>query len=477
LMVTVPGEVEESGNLRIQIGRQALPYTVLDPPAANADAEERPASQAKKAEQRVAIEIDLLQERINLTELAIHFEVPKPGLVPGSEQAISVPLAAPVPSEQIIETTAKLEIQAPGGYRIAPPETPWHVESGESTGTPLVVSSGGLPKSLSLTVSLPRSPAKAGTLVRRLWLQSCLGRQMRRERAAFLVSTGDGRLPMELPAGASLEDVAVDGRRVAVSAAAEDGFVIPLDSSEVPQERTIEIWYSLPAPQSWMERVPFVTPRIADHHGLEGVYWQLAVASKKHLVAAPAGMTSEMRWTRRGLLWARQPRLEQSALERWIHATPQTPLPDELNRYVFSALGDDNCGNCLLLPRALLLLVVSGMSLVAGLLLIYYPRLRHPAVLFTTGVVLFSAAVLFPDSAVVALQAAWLGVLLAGSAVLLKWMVDARHPDREIVRGAAYASPDSNTVRAATPAEDIPAPAGTTASAEIVDGPVGESIA
>ena len=342
--------------------------------------------------------------------------------------------------------------------------------------------SGHLPEKLSLKVGLPRVPGNARTLVKRLWLQTCVGVRSRRERAVFVVSTGEPLLAVLLPRDAVLDAVAVDGHRVDVAATETGKLAIVLDSDDAQgaddalPDRTVEVWYTLPLARSLIVGVPYAAPRIENSSGAPRVFWQLATPAKQHLLTVPHRMTSEMRWARRGVFWGRQPQMNQSQLEDWTGATHQSPLPETLNTYVFSTMDAEQNGSSYVASRFLLLLVVSGFALGIGLMLIYFPAIRHPSVLFAAGVVLLTACLMYPNLAIAGTQAAYLGLLLAASALVIKWMVDARQLDRTVVHGATYVSPDTNTVNAAALAAGGSSP-GTTATASAVEKVAQESSA
>ena len=223
-----------------------------------------------------------------------------------------------------------------------------------------------------------------------------------------------------------------------------------------------------------LPRLELQVPRVEDASGSPRTFWQLATPAKQHLVMPPPGMTGEMHWVRQGIVWTRQPRLSQAELETWAQATSQDPPPEEWNGYLFSSVDVEESRGGILAPRFLLLLSVSGLALATGLAWIYLPRTRHPAVLFVGGLLLLGGAVLVPDLAIATTQAAYLGLVLAGLALLLKWIVDSRHAGRTVIRGTTYASPDTNTIHAAVAAKPRREPLGTTATASGLDEPLGE---
>jgi hypothetical protein len=125
-----------------------------------------------------------------------------------------------------------------------------------------------------------------------------------------------------------------------------------------------------------------------------------------------------------------------------------------------------------------MVLFLSGGALGCGLLLIYFPYCRHPAVLFFGGVAALAAMLAVPDLAVATAQASLLGLVLVLLAWALKSLADYRESRRTVVRGARLASPESKTARAAaltaSKLDNAMPPPSTTATAP-ADFPLGES--
>ena len=69
------------------------------------------------------------------------------------------------------------------------------------------------------------------------------------------------------------------------------------------------------------------------------------------------------------------------------------------------------------------MLVVSGLTLLVGLLLIYFPGIRHPSLLFAAGIGLTASATSWPEVVLLVVQAALLGGGLVGLARLLQWVL------------------------------------------------------
>jgi hypothetical protein len=77
--------------------------------------------------------------------------------------------------------------------------------------------------------------------------------------------------------------------------------------------------------------------------------------------------------------------------------------------------------------RSFIVLTASGAALLAGLLLIYLPVSRHPASLLTATILLLAFGLIYPEPALLAAQAAVLGLVLALVAGLLAYGVGLRH--------------------------------------------------
>ena len=91
----------------------------------------------------------------------------------------------------------------------------------------------------------------------------------------------------------------------------------------------------------------------------------------------------------------------------------------DTNRYLFATVGAVRELDCLTLSRHLLLLLGSGGMVAVGLPLVYFKRLRHPALLLFAGAILVGLAGWVPDFALLLGQAAATGLLLVALAQLL----------------------------------------------------------
>ena len=139
-------------------------------------------------------------------------------------------------------------------------------------------------------------------------------------------------------------------------------------------------------------------------------------------VAIPTASRGSIVWQWSGWFWfwGRHPLLDQAELESWAEAAPRDALPDRVNVYLFSSLGKVEQAEVRTAGRTWIVLWASGAALVAGLLLIYLPVSRHPAMLLGVGVALLAAGLIAPEPTLLLAQAACLGLVLTLLAGLLE---------------------------------------------------------
>ena len=215
-------------------------------------------------------------------------------------------------------------------------------------------------------------------------------------------------------------EVWLDGKRTSAQSTPEGRLAIAVPGDSAFPRHQLEVLYHCEAQGVNLGNVFLELPRIARNTWAHRTYLQLVLPRNAHLVAAPAGFTSEFSWGWNGMFWGRQPAMEQSQLETWSGARHFTELSAETNRYLFSTLGTVAQCQVTVADRATIVLVASGLALVIGLAVIYVPACRHPVALLAVAILLAAATILAPDLALLAAQAAGLGILLAICAGLLR---------------------------------------------------------
>lgn len=461
----VPRSVLETGGLSILCDGHPMPFDEMKVDEDGSTATPGPAR----------IQVDLQRERIGPCDIDVHYQHSVSELAPGPDNSLQVPLVVPGESEDTTVTGSTLRIQPSEDAQVEVAAGDWSAveKDAEALDGERMLKSSLLPSFAPLRITRSNPRRQMSTTVSRAWIQTWLDSTRRHERAVFRIRTNRKQIDVRVPDQATLEDLALDGQRIPVSAGDTQSIALDLPDEPTSGEHVVELWYHTVRNRGFVDRVSLKPPVIRDAKGANRWYWQLATPTDEHLLNSPTGMTPEMTWQPWGLMLGRHPRIGQPELERWIGATVQTPIPETLNHYLFSSFGQVSERQCATADRRAILLVVSGLALLSGLALIYAPRLRHPGLLFVAGVTLVSAILLYPDLSVGFAQASCLGLVLVVAAGLLKWLVDSSQTRRLLIHGVPYSSPDSKTVKgpaspidshAARPPSTIPASAPVSAA-------------
>jgi hypothetical protein len=448
LELVVAREVLETGRLKILNDQQALPFLEVGNAAQTNGEQDVPDSTPPESSDAI-LQVDLLSGRIFACQVLVEYELPLPNVTPGGQTLMQVPLVRPLDSAGTQTTNCRLEIDAGEELLVQVQGDDWTFEqqsTSSRSGQDLVARS--FLDSATLLLTRPAQRRPTSTVVRQAWLQTCLGPEERRERAVFRIATNEPQISLVVPDGARVDGVALDGRRVANDNDQSAEVIVGLAEEPVMREHTVELWYSLAIRRLAFGRLTLQTPTVKGSVWTAPFYWHLVTPAQQHVAFLPAEMTPEMTWKWRGLWLGRWPRLDQGDLESWAGASRQESLPETVNHYLFSSLGQSPTLRLTVASRATILLLVSGGTLLIGLLLLYIRPLRHPAVLFLVGLALATVSFLHPDLSVAATQMSLFGLVLVLGACLLKWLMDWRQARRTVIRGATIASPDSQTVRA-----------------------------
>lgn len=467
----------DSGGLKIMEGSQALPFSEVTSSEAAGGAE-APPQKAPPTDRPVHVQVDLLAERIGQIDVLLQYELPTPAPGLTGTSLMQVPFVVPASGADTVVTTSRLEIDAGEDAQVQLQSGGWERDgAAEPAEAREVYLSRAFPPDVELLITRLDRRRRTSTAVQQAWIQSWLGSSQQRDRAVFRVLTNEDRLELRPVGGARIESVILDSQLVLQHGKSETGPVaVVLPRVAEPQEHVVEIWQTSSRRQPGWGAVVLQAPAIHGASVTKRFYWQLALSPNERLLFSPAAMTLEMQWQRRGLFLERFGSLDQAQLEQWIGASRQEPLPASVPRYLFSGFGDIAAIKVAVAPRWAIVLVFSGVTLSCGWLLIYVPRLRHPAVLFFLGVAVLAATAAAPDLAAVVAQASLLGLLLTLFALALKSIVDWHQSRQTVVRGVRRPSPESKTARAAVSAsklEGLALPSTTaTVGAEV---PLGES--
>jgi len=409
--LNVPRSLMEPGRLEIKHDDQKLTPTMIEEPAEGA--------------RTVAIRVMLPKACIGPCELTAHYPLPIQKISAEKPTEIDIPLVMPADGEL---TGNKVSVETPAELRVEPHPGAWTAmepglsHSGPSRG--LRLTAKGRCDQVELDVqSEPLS--ESAVVVDRAWVQSWmtgLAQVPRQDRAVYQFASRSRELEITLPQQAVAEQLCVvlDGKRQPVQPAADGRLHVPLIPGDGVNRHWLDMRYHLLGPRS--KSIDF--PRLGDDVWIRRMYSQVVLPRGEHVVSLPGEFTGEYRWGWSGYFWGRQALLDQGQLESWVGVrTSQAAVPATANCYLYSAMGPVNHCELRTASRAGIVLGASGAALFAGLLLIYFPRARHPASLLVATVFLVSLGIMVPEPAILGAQAAALGLVLALVAGILSHVV------------------------------------------------------
>ena len=285
-------------------------------------------------------------------------------------------------------------------------------------------------------------------------------------------------------------------------------------TNPVRREHLLAIRYQFEGRGARSGWLSFEFPRFEKQVKVQRTYWQVVLPPDETLLDAGGDLAAEFTWQWRdyGLGFERVPLKEQPQLEQWVGsplvmqgddgakpaaAALAEQVPQQTNRYLFSAIGPETRFEIVVARRWLVLLLASLAALLVGLAAIYVPILRKPRALLAAAVFVLIAALIWPEPAVLFVQAASLGLCLALVAFVLRRTMMLRGGERDATSSqrapvaverssqrAAYGSADGmkTATTTASIAVDVPAPDGegpaeamTRSSPEQVAGGSGSS--
>ena len=387
--------------------------------------------------------------RIGRCELIARYQLAQEKLPPATSVPASVPLVMPLDGR--IKQNRAL-VRAESGISVSPRKGVWVSEEaprgGNSKQLGLWLTATEPVDAVGLGITLQDRSREATTLVERAWIQTWLTERERQDRAVFRLTTSERRLRIGLPTGVNSNAVqaVLDGRAMPLETDARGAVTLALPTAGTEQRHLLELTYHLENRDA-AGALDLEPPRLLPAVWSRRVYWQLILPGNEHLLVAPDGYTTESQWEWTGRYLRRTPTLDVGALEQWIGASTNATVTEASNSYLFSSLGEYPSLRIRTVRRASLVFGASFAVLLTGLALIYVPILRHPVCLFVAAVGALAMGTFAPDLAVIFGQAAVLGAVLIGLAVLL-----TRYAGRteEVVRPAPAGERSSKTDRSAT---------------------------
>ncbi len=268
-------------------------------------------------------------------------------------------------------------------------------------------------------------PKTPGIMVHRLFVQSWLTADDREDRAVFNLTASDTKVRFRLPPGAGTQalSVAIDGREFLGWGLTDRGeVVIDVPPEKLNQPCVVEFWYDFPEgrlQRNWWNNT-LDPPAVVGVSTVRQIMWEVVTAADVHLLIDPSSYVPEMNWGWHGLYFGRRAAHPQADLENWVGASRQNPLPAAANHYLFNSFGRSPQLQLALMRRRWLILIASALALGCGLALVYFKPLRSAATLTVLGILLVAGALIAPEMAALAGQAAVAGLIASAFAVLFR---------------------------------------------------------
>ena len=434
-----------------------VPKPILDTghPRFFLDGEEMKVLPSEPTEAFVDFRLVLPEPRLGEFELETRYGLPEE-LAPNSSIEREVPL---ISCPDALPRSQRLEISSAEDIRVSVPGGDWKKDQAEDAvgpgGETVYQSSGPQPKVI-VRLSREESDAAGSTIVDRVWIQTRLTHAVRQDRACFRFTTKRPQVELLLPQGAASNELRLrldgaraewrieDARRLIVSIPSEPSKEDSSDSfgrvaRRGNRSRLLELEYRFAEPRNRRGAIRFEFPRFGGGAWVRCAYWQLVLPRDEDVVLPPASWVHEYRWAWIGMFRGRVPIMGQRELEEWVGAGAHDAPPADTNCYLFSAVGITQQCEFVTSARALTVLILSGIVLVAGLCFIYVPGTRHPAVFLVLAIAGAAAAAIHPEAALLGLQAASVGFGLVIVALFLQRLFAGR-------RGVVVLEPSSSVL-------------------------------
>ncbi|MCI0362211.1 MAG: hypothetical protein L0211_27340, partial [Planctomycetaceae bacterium] len=392
-----------------------------------------PVVDAPQAGDAARFQVTADADQIGFCQLVVKYSLPLPKWDRQKPLPINIPLVVPAeePHQQL--GGQQIEFVTAEPLSIKPDEVPSD-EFSHRTPT----SSGGQPayawsrvSPMSRWILEPSAGSYAPSVaVERMWIQTWLARDVRQERAAFRLTTDADQLHVKLPSAPRRGTLhaAINGQTVEAMLQPPAAAIIAVPSAARGRQCAVELWYAMDSAikaSGWTSS-QWQPPALESAAAPRRLYWQIGLPSDQFLVVPPADLSWEMQWQIAGWpIWSRPVR-SQEDLESWIGASRQDPLPQGANQYLFSSVGSAPALAVSFASRRIILALGGGAALVIGLALLHVRALRRPEVVLAAAVILAALALAFPNVAVLAAQAAGLGLLIALAIALWSWFTSGR---------------------------------------------------
>ena len=403
-----------------------------------------------EAAESTPLRLALPGPRIGRCELKLNYALAHDKLSPATSLSLAVPLVTPGTGKLAHN---QLHVSPQAGVLVSPRKSTWTADSRSpaAPGGGLVMSSREAPADIPLAVELKQRQAEGKTSIECGWVQTMLADRGRQDRATYRFKSGEQKLRIALPLGVEMGslEARLNGRPVLAGESDNPNEVLIALAGDSREEHVLELRYDvLQFDRTGNGRMEVQLPEFRPNTWVRRLYWELVAPATEHLLSGPARFASESTWVRDGVLWHREPALDQADLESLVGGEAGLPPRAGTNRYLFSTVGVVAPLEVWVVSRSVLVFAASLGLLGLGLLLIYFPPARHPGLILVLAVCILAASLIQPEAALLLAQASSLGLALAFLAAALARKT-LRRPHKVVTsRGSSRAVLD----RSATPA-------------------------
>jgi hypothetical protein len=455
--ILVPRAVLAAGTLQVSWADESLSPIAVENAPLVADA--------------LRFQVATPSDQIGLCQIVVRYSLPLPTWDRQKPLSLQIPLVIPADEPHQQPGGQQLEFVTSESWRIEPDP-----EGSDEFSRPTPTTPGGqrsfawsrvAPKSRWI-VQAPAGASTSSATLSKVWIQTWLSTTARQDRFVLRCNTDRDELRFRLPTSpiAGSVQAAINGRAATTLIRAPATVVVPLPATARGRENAIELWYGLertPAPLAW-QNLNLRPPALEGASAPQRLYWQFCLPAGEHLVTSSADFAVQSPWQLFPGLDQARAALSQQQLESWIGASRQEPLPAGSGWHSFSMLGSPPILELAVVSRRVLVAVCSALALAIGLVVMHVRWARRPEALLAAVVVLVAVSFLWPQAALLAGQAAVIGLVIALAVAAWQWVVWGR-----TVRGAP--TPSSSAIPIEVRSTEVRSPEGLSSRHDRRAGP------
>ncbi|MDR2439309.1 MAG: hypothetical protein LBE12_08070 [Planctomycetaceae bacterium] len=436
LYFLVPKMLEENGHLQVKIGNRPLELRDVTSNSTSNSALNGTLNGTENSTENGmenwSRKLVMLPESLFKFQLVFRYSIPPVPIEYDMTTPFSLSLIRPA---ETLVSDHRVNLIVPPGYLIElhnDVNRLWNTTTPDSPTLGTSFQSSQSPNKISLLISLSNHAALGTTIIERAWLQTWLTGSLRQDRGEYLITSDRESVTLNLPLAAGKGKVFVSIDRVPVLAevSSKGELTIPLTLEQRQRSVLVEIVYRFPF-ETVRSLAELELPYFNSESLIRCEYWQVILPQDRHILNIPTGWTPEYRWAWNNLFWGRIPSLQKKDIGLPDDSPESPAISTRSNQYLFSSLHPAPETSLYIVGRSLIVLLSSGLSLLIGLTLIYFPQTRYAGSLFGLGVVLLAILFYRPAPVLLMLQASSFGVFLALGAAYVyrivyreeKWVV------------------------------------------------------